>query len=144
MLKKLAFQSIALITVSLLIGLCLSSFGVNTIVGILIGAFLQIVGFSVYNSLLSTFIALKVKKIELQKLKELSFQGLEVTCPCYKKITDFVPITLNTSNYYKCKECSKLVSVQVFSETAITTEPLTTELPIIDDSLIKKITNENP
>jgi len=143
MLRKIAFQILALSTVSILIGLLLSSFGVNLLIGILSGLFLQIVCFSAFNSLLTTFISLKLKKIENERLKELSFQSLEVTCPCYKKIVDFIPVKLNTSNYYKCKECNKNISIQVFSETAITTEPIaTTDLPLINEEILKQIVSK--
>jgi transposase-like protein len=69
-------------------------------------------------------VALNNKKLENDRIKEFTMQGIEVECPCSRKIKDFVPIRLNTSNKYKCKECQKLISVYITPSTALTTEPI--------------------
>ena len=71
---------------------------------------------------------IKVKEINAMKLAELSKQGLEVECPCYKKVKEFVPISLNGKNTYKCSECNKLNSVYITAETVHVTD---TNLPDI-------------
>jgi hypothetical protein len=69
-------------------------------------------------------VELKNKKLENERIKEFSLQGLEVTCPCLLKKTEFVPIVLNTNNNYKCDYCQKNVSVYIAAETALVTETI--------------------
>jgi len=140
MLKKLVFQVLALFAISTLFSAFFHYFGVNYFIGFLVGTVLQIFAFSTFNTALTAYVALKNKKLENERIKEFSYQGLDVVCPCYKKVADFVPVKLNTQNYYKCKECNKTVSIQLTCDTAITTEPIiSTELPIVSEELIKQL-----
>jgi len=81
---------------------------------------IQIIVYQIYLKVLSLF----VENMKLQKIKEYSKQGLEVTCPCYKQNKVFIPIKLNGNNDYKCLDCNKNVSVNLDVKTFLATEPL--------------------
>jgi hypothetical protein len=81
---------------------------------------IQIILYQIYLKIVSIFI----EKIKLDKIKEYSKQGMEVSCPCYKANKVFIPIRLNGNNDFKCLECNKNVSVTVDVKTFLATEPL--------------------
>jgi len=142
MFKRFVIQLTLLISVSALIAFLLHSLGVNMIIGVLSGLFLQFVVYNAFYTALDAYLAIKNKGLENERIKEFSYQGLEVACPCYKKHIDFVPVRLNTSNYYKCGECKKNVSIIIAAETAVTTEPIiNTDLPTVNDKLIERVIN---
>jgi len=120
----LVLQILTFITVSLLSGIYFSKIGLNFLLGVAVGCSIQFIGNYIFESILSVYTALKNKKLENERIKEFSYQGLEVECPCFKKIKEFVPIRLNTDNKYKCIECGKTVGVLVEATTAVTTEPI--------------------
>lgn len=131
MVKKLISQLIPFIAISILFGSVFYTFNFNFFIGVLFGVAFQYVGFFAFSAIFNAIVALKNKKLENERLKELSFQGLEVECPCFKKIKDFIPVRLNTPNYYKCSDCKKTISVLINAETAVVTEPVATELPTL-------------
>jgi hypothetical protein len=124
MLSRLLIQLTALIAVSILFGLVLGQFHVNLLYSIPLGIIIQFGLYYAYITALNAYVELKNKKLENERIKEFSLQGLEVTCPCALKKTEFVPIILNTPNTYKCDFCQKNVSVYILSETAMITETL--------------------
>jgi hypothetical protein len=139
MLRKVSFQLFSLTIVSLLFGYWTSTIGVNIIVGALTGAVIQFLGYSVFSTVLNSIVLLKNKKLENERLKEFSYQGLELECPCYKKEKELVPVRFNTPNYYRCNACNKQLSVIVTAESAVVTEPiLNTDLSSLDTSIIEK------
>lgn len=130
MIQNLLKQIIPLSLGALLSGALFSAFGVNFFLGVGAGIAIQYGIYYGFVNILNAVVALKNKKLENERIKEFSYQGLEVKCPCFKKHLDIVPIRLNTSNYYKCGDCGKSVSVIITADTAIVTEPLvSTELP---------------
>lgn len=144
MLRKVLAQLGILITVSVIAGFWFQNFGVNIFIGILTGVILQFGGFYLFSTILNTYVSLKNKKLENERLEQFSYQGLEVTCPCFKQVKQLVPVRLNSSNYYKCAECNKAVSVIIDATTASVTEPLTnTALPSFDPNFLKNIQNAN-
>ena len=124
MLRRVFIQILLLITVAVVIGLILKNIGISLWYGILIGALLQ---YAIYNGFifaLNAYVTLRNKQLENERIKEFSLQGLEVTCPCPLKKVEFIPITLNAENIYKCDHCLKNVSVYINPETALVTETL--------------------
>ena len=75
--------------------------------------------------------------LNIQKLKEYSKQGVEITCPCYMENKAFIPIRLNEINDYKCLECGKNVSVKVDVKSFLATEPIDGDQ--IDSALLEVI-----
>jgi hypothetical protein len=139
MFKKLALQLLALVSVSLFCGYVFSTLHSHFLVGVFIGTIIQVLGFYLYSNLLNLYITIKAKKLEVEKLREMSFQSVEVTCPCFKQIADIVPFRFNTPNYYKCRDCNKTISIHTTTETAVVTEPvIATE---IEPVLLEKIKN---
>jgi hypothetical protein len=135
MLKKLFLQIASLCAVACLTSAILSAWHVNIIVGFLVGLAFQYAGYYVYKTGLLTYVALKNKKLENERIKELSYQGLEVACPCYKAVKEFIPVRLNAANYYKCSDCKKTISVLITPETAVVTEPVDTSFEAINTVL---------
>jgi hypothetical protein len=124
MIGKLVTQLTALLTVSILFGLCLKTLNINLVYSIPLGIMLQFGLYYIFITILDVWVTLKNKKLENERIKEFSLQGMEVSCPCSLKKVEFVPITLNTNNNYKCNHCQKNVSVYITAETALVTEPL--------------------
>ena len=124
MLGKLISQLTVLLTTALLFGLCLKHFGVSLLYSIPLGVILQFGMYFAFITVLNAYVSLRNKKLENERIKEFSLQGLEVTCPCSLKKTEFVPIVLNTNNVYKCNHCLKNVSVYIVPETALITETI--------------------
>lgn len=133
MLRKVSFQLFSLITLSAIFGFWVSTYGVNLILGVCSGIAIQFILYNVFTSVLNSIVILKNKKLENERLKEFSYQGLELECPCFKKEKELVPVRFNTPNYYRCRECNKQLSVIVTAETAVVTEPLlNADLPKLD------------
>jgi hypothetical protein len=117
-------QIVIFITISLISGYIFNSNKLNFFIGALFGCAIQFIFNYIYTTTLNASIALKNKKLENERIKEFTMQGMEVECPCSRKIRDFVPIRLNAGNKYKCKECQKLITVFITPSTALTTEPI--------------------
>lgn len=124
MFSRLLLQLSVLVVTALLIGLLLNHFGVSIFVGVALGVIVQFGIYYAFITTLNAYIELKNKKLENERIKEFSLQGLEVTCPCALKKTEFIPIVLNTNNAYKCDYCQKNVSVYIAAETALVTETI--------------------
>ena len=124
MLSRLLTQLTVLVISAVLFGLVLKYFGVTLFIGIPFGIILQFGLYYAFITILNVYIELKNKKLENERIKEFSLQGLEVTCPCTLKKNEFIPIVLNTNNSYKCDYCQKNVSVYIAAETALMTETI--------------------
>jgi len=124
MLSRLLSQLTVLVVTAILFGLLLKHFGVSLFIGIPLGVIIQFGAYYAFITALSAYVELKNKKLENERIKEFSLQGLEVTCPCSLKKAEFVPIILNTNNTYRCDHCQKNVSVYIAAETALVTETI--------------------
>jgi len=143
MLNKLFVQLSLLFIVTGVIAVILHTLGVNYILGAIAGIIIQYGIYNVFVYSLETYTILKAKKLENEKIKELSYQVAEVTCPCAQKTKEIVPLRLNEPTVYKCNACSKQVRVYVQTETVLVTEPIAdTSLSGIDE-LIKSKINES-
>ena len=121
---RFVIQSLALLILCFSTGYIFKANGLNFYIGAITGGAIQFVFNYIYETIFNAAVALKNKKLENERIREFTMQGIEVECPCSRKIKDFVPIILNTSNKYKCKECQKLISVYITPSTALTTEPI--------------------
>ena len=138
MLNRLITQITALVTISVLFGLILKQLHVSLYYSIPFGIILQFGIYYAFITILSAYVELKNKQLENDRIKEFSLQGLEVTCPCSLKKTEFVPVTLNMSNTYKCDHCQKNISVYITPETALITETLANitlpaDIPLLEE-----------
>jgi hypothetical protein len=124
MVNRLLTQLVILAVTAISFGLLFKHFGMSYTLGIMIGIIVQYGAYNAFIIILNAYIELKNKKLENERIKEFSLQGLEVTCPCSLKKVEFVPVILNTNNAYKCDHCQKNISVYVTSETALMTETI--------------------
>lgn len=92
---------------------------------------IQVVIYNVYRNVLE-FLALK---LQIEKIKEFSKQGMELKCPCYMEKKMFVPIDLNGVNVFSCKECDKSISVDISAKTFMQTDMI--DLDKADEGLMK-------
>jgi len=104
--------------------------GINFWLTFFISLLGQFVLFFIVGSVLEFINELKIKEINALKIAEYSKQGVEVECPCYKKIKEFVPISFNSKNTYKCTDCKKNISVYVSTETAFISDPNVPEIKL--------------
>jgi hypothetical protein len=88
----------------------------------------QFIVFFIVGSVLEFINELKAKELNALRIAEFSKQGMEVECPCYKKVKEFVPITLNAKNMYKCSDCKKNVSVYITTETVYVSDATVPEI----------------
>jgi hypothetical protein len=90
----------------------------------------QIIGYNIYQK----WIELKIEKLQNERIKEYSKQGLEIKCPCPKEKEMFVPIELNSDNYFKCAQCDKKISVQITAKSFLETQMV--DLDTADAALV--------
>ena len=74
-------------------------------------------------------------RLQIEKIKEFSKQGMEVKCPCYLEKKMFLPINLNEVNIFDCKECSKSITVDITAKSFMQTDVI--DLDKADENLIK-------
>lgn len=117
-------QIVTFVTITTITGFIFHKLNLNFFLGLAAGASVQFLLSYIVDSILTLYAAIKNKELENERIKEFSIQGIEVECPCHKKIKEFVPIKLNFDNKYKCRECQKTVSVIVEANTAIATQPI--------------------
>ena len=83
-----------------LVSILLSFIFADTVLGyckyFLFFSILQILFYNIYKNILE-FIAMR---LQIEKIKEFSKQGMEVKCPCYLEKKMFLPINLNLCNFY--------------------------------------------
>lgn len=144
MLIRLIIQSLIFLSISIVIGFLLTHAGINLWLGIVTGAVIQLLIHNTFVTILDSYITIKDKKLENERIKEFSYQGLEVTCPCSKKQLDFIPVRLNTQNSYRCSGCDKSISIFINAETAMQTEPiLNVDTTQAIEPILKTIQNGN-
>ena len=144
MLIRLIIQSLIFLSISVVIGFLLTHAGINLWLGIVTGAVIQLLIHNTFVTILDSYITIKDKKLENERIKEFSYQGLEVTCPCSKKQLDFIPVRLNTQNSYRCSGCDKSISIFINAETAMQTEPiLNVDTTQAIEPILKTIQNGN-
>lgn len=139
-MNRVLFQIGLLTLVAGLFGALFVNLKINFFIGFVFGILVQ---YGIYHAFaygLEVYTLIKAKRIENERLKELSLQGMVVTCPCNRKINEFVPIRVGAPNHYKCNECQKTVSVFLNAETAIITEPINnTDIGAIENIINQKI-----
>jgi len=122
---------IILCTISTITSLAFSKDALEFTKNFFLVCLIQIIFYNVYKNIIEYF-ALKLK---VEKIKEFSKQGLEIKCPCYLEKKMFVPIDLNDTNIFSCKECDKTFSVDVTAKTFMQTDMI--DLDKADEALIK-------
>jgi hypothetical protein len=122
---------IILIVISTVSSLVLSSNTLDFLKYFLASSLIQVILYNVYKTIIE-FLALK---LQIEKIKEFSKQGMEIKCPCYLEKKMFVPIDLNGLNVYSCKECDKSISVDISTKTFMQTDMI--DLDKADESLMK-------
>lgn len=139
MYKIIAQILLFLFVTSILIAF-FAHFQINIFVNIALSIFLQYAGFTAYKNIIEITLYKKIQQAEITKLRELSYQAVEVICPCSKDAKQIVPIRLNTPNQYKCNKCNKNVAIYIAVETAFTTEPIpSVNTSAIDNLLLSKL-----
>jgi len=118
------FRASLFVFLTIAFGCIFSHFGLNFIFGLAFGASFQFIFSYAISQFVNAYINLQNKKLENERIKEFSYQGVVVECPCHEKIRDIIPFRFNTENKYKCRECNKTVSVFADAYTAIATEPI--------------------
>jgi hypothetical protein len=92
---------------------------------------IQIISYNIYKNIIEYF----ALRLQVEKIKEYSKQGMEIKCPCYLEKSMFVPIDLNRPNVISCKECEKTLSIDITAKTFMQTDML--DLEKADENLIK-------
>jgi len=120
-----------LCTISSIISSVFSKNWTDFIKYFLLVSLIQTISYNIYKNIMEYF----ALKLQVEKLKEYSKQGMEVKCPCYLEKSMFVPIDLNGPNVISCKECEKTLSIDVTAKTFMQTDML--DLEKADENLIK-------
>jgi len=89
---------------------------------------LQFVGFYFYSDRMQRKALLEEQRLLVEREKALAMQGMDVACPCDRRVEAFVPINLNDRNEYTCPGCDKTISVYVEPRTALVTTPVDTSM----------------
>jgi hypothetical protein len=122
---------IILCTISTVLSLLFSNNLLDFAKYFLAATLIQVILYNVYKSIIE-YLAMK---LQVEKIKEYSKQGMEVKCPCYLEKKMFVPITLNGENVFNCNECDKMISVDITAKTFMQTDMI--DLDKADEALIK-------
>jgi hypothetical protein len=128
---KLIISLLTLCLISIAISLPLSKNWSSFLSYFFCFSVIQIIGYNLY----SKYIEIKVEKIKNERIKEFSKQGLEIKCPCNKSRPMFIPVELNSDNYFKCGECEKNISVEVSAKAFLQTEMV--DLNVADAALVE-------
>jgi len=99
--------------------------------GFVLASLIQIIVYNVYKNIIE-YLAIR---LQVEKIKEFSKQGMEIKCPCYLEKKMFVPIDLNGPNIFDCKECDKSISVDITAKSFMQTDMI--DLDKADENLIK-------
>ena len=119
-------QFIILIAVTLLLSVFLSTLGIDIYLAVLVTFFAQIVLYNSYMYIVDSITYVRLKQIELERIKITSSQTINAICPCDKKEVQGVQIDLSSDNYYKCNSCKRNIKAIISTETALSTEPVDT------------------
>jgi len=146
MLQKLLLQIAVFLTITLVTGYWFHEHSLNFYLGMALGIAIQYAIYWIYLNSMEAWVALKNKELENERIKEYSYQGLDIECPCSKKIQDFIPIRLNTDNYFNCRACGKKCNVIVSAETVLATVPIDPKVNPVDVILpvVKELENKEP
>jgi hypothetical protein len=120
-----------LCVISTVSSLVFSNTSLDFLKGFILSSLIQIIFYNVYKNVIEYF----ALKLQVEKIKEFSKQGMEVKCPCYLEKKMFVPIELNGVNIFNCKECDRSISVDLTAKTFMQTDML--DLDKADENLIK-------
>ena len=120
-----------LCVISTVSSLVFSNNALDFLKGFVLASLIQIILYNVYKTIIEFF----ALKLQVEKIKEFSKQGMEVKCTCYLEKKMFVPIDLNDTNVFNCKECDKSISVDITAKTFMQTEMI--DLDKADEALIK-------
>jgi hypothetical protein len=128
---RLIISILTLCLVSSAIALPLSKDWINFLSYFFCFSVIQVISYNIYLK----YIQIKIEKIKNERIKEFSKQGLEIKCPCHKSKPMFVPVELNTDNFFKCGECEKNFSVEITAKAFIQTEMV--DLDAADAALVE-------
>jgi hypothetical protein len=120
-----------LCVISTVSSLVFSNTALDFLKGFVLASLIQTIFYNVYKNIIEYF----ALKLQVEKIKEFSRQGMEIKCPCYLEKKMFVPIDLNNPNIFSCKECEKSISVDITAKTFMQTEMI--DLDKADENLIK-------
>lgn len=105
--------------------------------------FIGIVCVSIIGSYMRDgFIVINNKKLENDRIREFTKQGLNVNCALCSA-ENFIPIRLDNSNTFVCQSCDKENAVYINITTAQITTPLDTSPISITSFVEDKIEAEN-
>ena len=96
---------------------------------------IQFLGYYIYQEILITYYGIQARKIEAEMLKELSYQTVEVECPCSSKARQNINLRLNEDTQYECNTCKKRINVVVNISTTLATIPVKTDAETFDKLL---------
>jgi hypothetical protein len=89
----------------------------------------------IYESILLTYVGVNARKLEVDMLKELSYQSVNITCPCSLKNKQNIILRLNEDTQYECDQCKKTLNVNVDITSTLATLPLKTDAETFDKLL---------
>lgn len=95
----------------------------------------QFLGNYIYQSILITYAGIKLRQAEAEALKELSFQTIEVECPCSLKTKQVISLRLNEDTQYKCIQCQKTLNAIVDVTSTLATIPTKNDAETFDKLL---------
>jgi len=122
--KTLIKQLILLVIATAILTSFFYSIGINLVIAVLTSFFLQVACYNAFIYIVNTFTSLRLRRLEIEKIKELTYQALEVSCPCNSKHRQIVPVRLNTENIYTCNTCQKRIKIFITADTAMVTDPI--------------------
>lgn len=140
--KELYFKLGKSLVITIIIAASIA-FALSSLIGSFLGWFVLffVLQFLVFYIVGEIFKIKKQKSLLEQDYKNkelLTWQNLNVQCPCDKKIESLVPVKLNKENTYLCPGCNKNVKINIETSTVLVTNPINTDIiqsPIFADQI---------
>jgi len=118
-------------TISIALSLVFSNDALTFVKYFIFFDILQVIIYNIYKNI----IELIAVKLQNEKIKELSKQGMELKCPCFLEKRMFLPLSLDGPNSFSCLECKKNIVVDITAKTFLQTEMI--DLEKADENFVR-------
>jgi len=123
MLSRILVSLGITIAISAALALALALMGYSFLKMFLLIFVLHFIAFGVLNYFTGVMTSIKMRRIQTEQLKLLSFQTAEVVCAACKE-SAIVSITLGEEESFECEKCGAKNNVVITAEAVLQTNPV--------------------
>ena len=123
-MNNIVKQLLTFFVVTSILTILLYSLSINIVIAIATSIVIQFALYNGYMYIVDSITFTRIKKIEAEKLNELTKQVVAVTCPCPDKNKELINLRFDKENYHTCNKCQKKIKTYVDVGTVLATEPI--------------------